>query len=142
MSTNNICFHGEIRNIFTGYSPLSRPMYIDALLKVRMLVFYGHTWRKPEYLRETMDHGWVTTVAPPFRVVIRCFMGTEEISIFLHTHAYGIDKSQGFLSVANRPISVPIWDKHCYIQDSSQLTLTSRYSQILLDDVRLLCLRH
>ena len=26
MSTHNICFHGEIRKIFTGLSPLSRPM--------------------------------------------------------------------------------------------------------------------
>ena len=27
MSTHNICFHGEIRKIFTGYPPpLSRPM--------------------------------------------------------------------------------------------------------------------
>ena len=27
MSTHNICFHGEIRKIFTGYPPLSRPMF-------------------------------------------------------------------------------------------------------------------
>ena len=27
MSTHNICFRGEIRKIFTGYPPLSRPMY-------------------------------------------------------------------------------------------------------------------
>ena len=26
MSTHNICFRGEIRKIFTGYPPLSRPM--------------------------------------------------------------------------------------------------------------------
>ena len=26
MNTHNICFHGEIRKIFTGYPPLSRPM--------------------------------------------------------------------------------------------------------------------
>ena len=26
MSTHNICFHGEIRKIFTGYLPLSRPV--------------------------------------------------------------------------------------------------------------------
>ena len=26
-SPHNICFHGEIRKIFTGYPPLSRPMY-------------------------------------------------------------------------------------------------------------------
>ena len=26
MSTHNICFCGEIRKIFTGYPPLSRPM--------------------------------------------------------------------------------------------------------------------
>ena len=26
MSTHNICFLGEIRKIFTGYPPLSRPM--------------------------------------------------------------------------------------------------------------------
>ena len=28
MSTHNICFRGEIRKIFTGYPPLSRPMLI------------------------------------------------------------------------------------------------------------------
>ena len=28
MSTHNICFHGEIRKIFTGYPPLSRPMVL------------------------------------------------------------------------------------------------------------------
>ena len=27
MSTHNICFHGEIRKIFTGYPPLSRPVF-------------------------------------------------------------------------------------------------------------------
>ena len=26
MSTHNICFRGEIRKMFTGYPPLSRPM--------------------------------------------------------------------------------------------------------------------
>ena len=26
MSTHNICFHGEIRKIFTGYPPLTKPM--------------------------------------------------------------------------------------------------------------------
>ena len=29
MSTHNICFRGEIRKIFTGYPPLSRPMGTD-----------------------------------------------------------------------------------------------------------------
>ena len=28
MSTHNICFCGEIRKIFTGFSPLSRPMIV------------------------------------------------------------------------------------------------------------------
>ena len=28
MSTHNICFHGEIRKIFIGYPPLSRPMRV------------------------------------------------------------------------------------------------------------------
>ena len=28
MSTHNICFRGEIRKIFTGYPPLSRPMLL------------------------------------------------------------------------------------------------------------------
>ena len=28
MSTHNICFHGEIRRIFTGYPPLSRPVHM------------------------------------------------------------------------------------------------------------------
>ena len=28
MSTHNICFCGEIRKIFTGYPPLSRPMQV------------------------------------------------------------------------------------------------------------------
>ena len=28
MSTHNICFRGEIRKIFTGYPPLSRPMWV------------------------------------------------------------------------------------------------------------------
>ena len=35
MSTHNICFPGEIRKIFTGYPPLSRPMHnlnLDTLL--------------------------------------------------------------------------------------------------------------
>ena len=27
MSTHNICFHGEIRKIFTWYPPISRPMF-------------------------------------------------------------------------------------------------------------------
>ena len=31
MSTNNICFCGEIRKIFTGYPPLSRPMSKEML---------------------------------------------------------------------------------------------------------------
>ena len=30
MSTHNICFHGEIRKISTGYPPLSRPTRSDA----------------------------------------------------------------------------------------------------------------
>ena len=33
MSTHNICFRGEIRKIFTGYPPLSRPMFMDNLGK-------------------------------------------------------------------------------------------------------------
>ena len=28
MSTHNICFHAEIRKIFTGYPPISRPMEV------------------------------------------------------------------------------------------------------------------
>ena len=28
MSTHNICFSGEIRKIFTGYHPLTRPMTV------------------------------------------------------------------------------------------------------------------
>ena len=28
VSTHNISFHGEIRQIFTGYPPLSRPMEV------------------------------------------------------------------------------------------------------------------
>ena len=32
MSTHNICFCGEIRKIFTEYSPLSRPI-VDNTLK-------------------------------------------------------------------------------------------------------------
>ena len=31
MSTHNICFRGEIRKIFTGYPPLSRPMIVMIL---------------------------------------------------------------------------------------------------------------
>ena len=31
MSTHNICFRGEIRKIFTGYPPLSRPMVCGLL---------------------------------------------------------------------------------------------------------------
>ena len=31
MSTHNICFRGEIRKIFTGYPPLTRPMVIVVL---------------------------------------------------------------------------------------------------------------
>ena len=31
MSTYNICFCGEIRKIFTGYPPLSRPMVAPCL---------------------------------------------------------------------------------------------------------------
>ena len=29
MSAHNICFRGEIRKIFTGYPPLSRPMFLS-----------------------------------------------------------------------------------------------------------------
>ena len=29
MSNHNICFRGEIRKIFTGYPPLSRPIVIN-----------------------------------------------------------------------------------------------------------------
>ena len=36
MSTNNICFRGEIRKIFTGYPPLSRPMSIGTDHTVQM----------------------------------------------------------------------------------------------------------
>ena len=35
MSTHNICFCGEIRKIFTGYPPLSRPMHS---MKIFMVV--------------------------------------------------------------------------------------------------------
>ena len=38
MSTHNICFHGEIRKIFTGYPPLSRPMNCVLLLSFQILV--------------------------------------------------------------------------------------------------------
>ena len=31
MSTYNIGFCGEIRKIFTGYPPLSRPMYVESV---------------------------------------------------------------------------------------------------------------
>ena len=44
MSTHNICFHGEIRKIFTGYPPLSRPMHhlSEVLLKrTTTYVFVG-----------------------------------------------------------------------------------------------------
>ena len=34
MSTHNICFRGEIRKIFTGYLPLSRPMLIVSVILV------------------------------------------------------------------------------------------------------------
>ena len=29
MSTHNVCFGGELRKIFTGYTPLSRPVSTD-----------------------------------------------------------------------------------------------------------------
>ena len=35
MSTHNICFRGEIRKIYTGYPPLSRPM-VDARRKLKL----------------------------------------------------------------------------------------------------------
>ena len=35
MSTHNICFHGEIRKIFTGYPPLSRLMMATLLANSR-----------------------------------------------------------------------------------------------------------
>ena len=48
-----------------------------------------------------------------------------------------------FLPVAK---SIPyqwLWDKHCCIQDSSHVTLTSWHSKLLiLDDVGFLCLQH
>ena len=44
MSTHNICFRREIRKIFTGYPPLSRPMPLHILLletdKINALIFY------------------------------------------------------------------------------------------------------
>ena len=38
MSTHNICFRGEIRKIFTGYPPLSRPM--TRYIVVACFLFY------------------------------------------------------------------------------------------------------
>ena len=47
-----------------------------------------------------------------------------EILIFSHTHVYGIQKSLCFLvSGKIDPISVPMWDKDCYIRDSSHAML-------------------
>ena len=57
MSTHNICFCGEIRKIFTGYPPLSRPMFNRCILDSQdcffmqtiqamsrlVCVFVGHT---------------------------------------------------------------------------------------------------
>ena len=34
MSTHNICFHGEIRKIFTGYPPISIPMFTVFMKKL------------------------------------------------------------------------------------------------------------
>ena len=42
MSTHNICFHGEIRKIFTGYPPLSRPMSLN-VIAFGMLHLYWQT---------------------------------------------------------------------------------------------------
>ena len=38
MSTHNICFHGEIRKIFTRYPPLSRPMHMSEIFNFRLLL--------------------------------------------------------------------------------------------------------
>ena len=52
MSTHNICFHGEIRKIFTGYPPLPRPMIILCCLHdyVQRLFFVWHC-----YVKNTVD---------------------------------------------------------------------------------------
>ena len=43
MSAHNICFHGEIRKIFTGYPPLSRPMISATLLQTETISFTAFT---------------------------------------------------------------------------------------------------
>ena len=34
MSTHNMCFPGEIRKIFSGYPPLSRPMSLGGIILI------------------------------------------------------------------------------------------------------------
>ena len=38
MSTHNICFHAEIRKIFTGYLPLSRPIKFHVFMEKKEIV--------------------------------------------------------------------------------------------------------
>ena len=48
MSTHNICFHGEIRKIFTGYPPLSRSM-------VSCFFFPGFSSYCPPLMNDWLD---------------------------------------------------------------------------------------
>ena len=43
MSTHNICFRREIRKIFTGYPPLSRPMGISDSDSIMIVIILHDT---------------------------------------------------------------------------------------------------
>ena len=57
MSTHNICFHGEIRKIFTGYPLLSRPMYMELGIWLYWGLFVAEKGKKgtEELLEETKE---------------------------------------------------------------------------------------
>ena len=55
MSTHNICFRGEIRKIFTGYPPLSRPMLWPVLF---INIFYNVNLYSETPIRLCISAGW------------------------------------------------------------------------------------
>ena len=52
ISTHNICFCGEIRKIFIGYPPLSRPM--GALLQYILFLFFQRKYLSLHPIRTTL----------------------------------------------------------------------------------------
>ena len=56
MSTHNICFRGEIRKIFSGYPPLSRPMILSLFSQQIFLLLSCTVVMKNESKKSLVRH--------------------------------------------------------------------------------------